>query len=360
MIKTREVWAEAWRDIATGTSRTLIFVTLTCALLSALVLADTMAVGALVRDAREYQARGASVMTVTASAGIDGAGCERLNELPAVQSAGALRASASPVVAALLPAAPLPVYEVTLGMLNVFDVDRRGMGGVSVPTDVVQSLSVDVGESISATGGTAIPVDGTYKYPADGRRPGFAWALLATTPAEGTYDECWVKVWPSQPDLRTLVLSTALTVDFSASGGQALESQLNTQLGTTFDGHAKFVDRATRLTPLIAAVIGVALGLLSVRLRRLELAARLHDGLGKGHLHQLMLLEGASWFVPAAAISAAAGAVYSTTVGFPDAVALFATAATTPILGALGAALGTIAGVHLVRERQLFAYFKDR
>lgn len=121
----------------------------------------------------------------------------------------------------------------------------------------------------------------------------------------------------------------------------------------------RFQNRVTRYAPEAAAVLAVVLGLIAVRLRRLELASALHARIPRSALTLQLLVETAVWTSAAALISiptvlAAVHALRPT-----DVMSLVACGA-----GALAplpaAILGSLIGSALVRENNLFAYFRDR
>lgn len=353
------MWSEALRNITSGTSRTLPVLTVAVLILIACTLADAVTVGALVRDAREFQLKGASVTTVTAPEGIDGRACDRLDEIPGIRSAGALRSSTSNLDATLLPRSPIPMFEVSPGFLGVVSSNSRSRGGISVPTEVTEALGLRPGDRLLAAQGPAI-IAGTYEYPSDGRRPGFGWAALVPSSNNEIFDECWAEIWPSNEDLRSLLLGTVPTLEYSATGNQVVISQLNTQLGASYDGSSKFSERATLYSPIVATVAIFALSWFAVRGRRLELAAHLHDGMSRAQMQLLVVLEHASWLLPSTLLAGAVGVAYAMTVGAPDSLALAWAALGTQVMALTGGLLGTACSVHLVREQHLFAYFKDR
>lgn len=358
-MRASALWSEAARDIGSGTTRMLSLFILVCTVVTGLSVIDSISIGDLVREAREFQERGASVTTITAPDGVSGRACERLSELPGVRSAGALRASVEGLHAILLLRSPLPMFQVSPGFIKLVGAGGPTLDGIAVPNDVMQALSAPIGGSLTTDQGLA-HIGATYAYPSDGRRPGFGWAALITGPVDQTYDECWVDVWPSNSNLRSLLLAAVPTLDFTASDGQVEFSQLNTQLGASYDGHGRFSTRSTRFAPITAVIFAFIISWLALRLRRLELAARLHDGIRHLHLALVMLIEAASWLVPAVLIASAAGVAYASGIGGSDSVAVALNALAAPVGALSGGVLGSACAVAVVRERHLFSYFTDR
>lgn len=99
---------------------------------------------------------------------------------------------------------------------------------------------------------------------------------------------------------------------------------------------------------------------MAVRLRRLELAARLHDGTRLLDLVCQVSLESCVWLSFSFLVSWASALIYSSYSGGQDAADLAMTSVFTPAAGFLGGVAGTLVSTVLVRERHLFAYFKDR
>lgn len=141
---------------------------------------------------------------------------------------------------------------------------------------------------------------------------------------------------------------------------QVIQGQLNTQLGTRFGGAERYPERVTRYAPVAAGFLGLILAALPVRLRRLELASRLHDGSSRADLTAQTLLEAVVWILPAMLIAWAGSEIYPYVVAGLESESFGASNYLTPSVGVIGALLGTVVATLVVRERHLFACFKDR
>lgn len=351
-MRTRAVVREAWRNTVTGTSRSIALALALGALVMLLAVTDIGAVAQLIRQAADYRSQGASVTILIADGFVDGRRCDRLVDLPGVRAAGAIRATPERIAGAVLPTAPIPVSESTQGFLDVLGEQPRAPGVLLGP-EASDAFGIDVaGEIVTAT--NPAPVAGTYAYPDDGRRRGLSYAAIAPTADDFPFDECWVDAWPVNDAITVALLTTTRP----AAGNEPRPeiTQLNTTLGRTFDGATAFQTRSTRFAAVAAAVGGLALGFVGVRLRRLQLASALHAGASRRALLAITALETCGWValcgaivVPATVI--AAHALGGTSQSYAAGWGVFVAAA----LGALGGACAAVATTH---ERHLFRYFK--
>lgn len=367
---------EAARNVASGTARAGVFAAVYGTLLTTLLAVDAAAVVSLADEARRYRSSGAATVTVSLTGGIDGVACEALAKVPGVVAAGALRTAARPVIPAALPRSPLDVYEVSLGFLDVLDAGRgssvdigksaRGgertrIAGIVVGGEAAELLGASPGTDLATDRGE-LAVAASYPYPADGRRPGFGWAALVVFDAATTYDECWLTVWPSSAAVRAVAMTSIAAAAPSAAPADARVQigQLNTQHGVAFLGFARFSGRSTAIAPLVGVGIAVIAAVVAVRVRRLEFAARLHDGSSRMSVVILALVESLVWLAPSSLIAVASAAAMSVASPPADAAAIVSAAAAASAAALLGGMSGGFAAVCLVRERHLFAYFSDR
>lgn len=350
------IFREAWRDITSGTARTVAFALLLSAVTAGLVAADLLAVQSMTAAAEKFRSSGASVATIAAKGRIDAAACEALSTVAGVRAAGAIRKNDRGIVAAALPSSSIPVMEATQGFPALLRATDTPGAGVVLSDQVADALRLEAGDTLRTADGATL-VTGTYRYPTDGRRPGLGYAALVPVPDQGAFDECWIDVWPASAQTRPLLQTTLLTG--SDEGEQPVLSQLNTTLGTEFDGHTAFEERITRHAAALALLLGLGLGYLSVRTRRIHFASALHAGVRRTSLAAIIALEILSWTAPAAILTASTAAVLIAT-GATDADASALLAAQIAIPAVIGPYLGAAVGLALTRERHLFRYFKDR
>lgn len=348
---------EAWRNITSGTARTVKLALVLAVVSVGLTAADLVAVRAITTAAETYQSAGASVITLAAPGRIDGTACEALAAVPGIRAAGAIRSSENGIVAAALPSTSIPVKEVTAGFPALLHADTVAQAGIVLSDQAATTLDRAPGDTLATRAGEAT-VSGVYAYPDDGRRAGYGYAALVPVPDGGAFDECWVDVWPTSTQT-PMLLQMALT-PADQDGEQAVLSQLNTTLGTRFDGHDRFADRITRHGPLIALTIGAGLGYLAVRSRRIQLASALHAGLRKPALALILALETLSWTAPTAMLTAAFVAVFVATGSTGESAASVLLGLRIGLLAVATPFLGAAVALALTRERDLFRYFKDR
>lgn len=358
-MRARSVASEAARNLATGTTRAAGLALAFAAVVGALASADGRAAVDVLRGADEYRASGSAVQVLEATDGIDGARCHALARATGVVASGALR-QGDPLTALAMPSAQVTVWEATPGLVDLLadmgaDPNGAGPTGLWYSRDLAETLGARPGRDIATATGAAVTA-GVYSWPDDGRARTLGYAALAPVAPTGVFDQCWLQVWPADVDTATLAYAA---LD-PAKADQATLGRLNAARGAGYDTPALLARRPTALAPAAAAVVGLVLGYLAVRLRRLELAAALHARVPGPHLAWQQALEAAAWVAAGLAIAATAVA-YAARTGNPDPSDwAFLLGARTLLAGAATTVLGTLAGVATTRERHLFRYFKNR
>ncbi|GHC73246.1 hypothetical protein GCM10007079_07010 [Nocardiopsis terrae] len=355
-MRPSAILSEAWRNLATGTSRAAVFGLGLAVVCGALAVADARNIVALEQRAAEFVASGASVRVLSAESSVNGSSCDALSGVPGVGGAGALRERAALRLDAM-PDNPLPAYTVTPGLAAVLGVETVTAEGVWLSEETARTLEATPGQSLGTAEG-ALTVAGTFPYPDDGRdvRPGYA-ALVPSADTD-PFDECWARVWPPSESTQELLLS-AVAAD-SPADTALTTGQLNASLGETFDGAAEFSDRITRFVPPATALAGLLLGFVSVRLRRLEFASALHVGQSRRSQLVTALLETGVWSTSGLVLAGCALvlASHAGNPGEPGAVlAVSGPGLVAAVPACLAGAALALAGV---RERHLFRYFKER
>lgn len=271
---------------------------------------------------------------------------------------------------AALPSLEIPLYHATSGALSILasndqttpaPLPAAAHQGIWLSHDLADSIGAHTGDTLPLAGGGSLRAAGTYPWPDDGRRLTLSYA--AVQPDDGTggrYDYCLVRAWPVPDGLTTLMLTAVTASASGAAGDQPTVWQLNGSKGEGIDPEALYATRITRLAPLCALLVGAALGLAAMRIRRLELASTLHCGMGKTALLTQMLMETTAWALAGAAVSAPLVAWSAlAALDAPDPLVALALARI-PLAASAGADIGAMAAVAVTRERHMFAYFKNR
>lgn len=357
-MRGRGIWSEACRNLAVGTTRAATFAVILAITAGLLAIGDVLQVHSIVLRAREFQAKGASISVLAVPQGIDPVVCDALKDVPGIRAAGALRMETGKVTTAALPAAPIPSASVTPGFAEVLRAERPSGEGILISQEVAQTLSVQRGGSIATTGGD-LTVQSVFSYPSDGRRAGYGYAVLVPTTDTRAFDECWIDVWPSSEDV-SLLAHTALIPGGGSSDKAPRLEQLNTTLGREFDSQGLLQQRLTRWLPLVGGLIGALVGFVSLRMRRLEIAANLHAGLHRRDERTILGIETITWVV-AGGIMASAIVAYTFVCHIREMDPQLVLVAARVLLPTTASVLlGALCAWLTIREHHLFAYFKSR
>jgi hypothetical protein len=353
----RECLREAWRNVASGTSRALLFAVLLGILLAALSVGDAIAVGRLDAQAQAYRTSGAAIRMATAPKAINAAACESLGRVEGIAAAGALR-EGQPVALRALGSLTVPAFDVTPGLLGVLGASNADSSGAFVSSALAARWGVEAGDALSTDQGS-LTIAGVFPYTErDGRDSRLANAVLLPTLVEGRFDACLAEVWPSSASRDGLLRGTADGTD-GKPGGASI-SLLNETFGRNWEGSADFEARVTRFAPIAAIALGVVLGAGAALRRRLEFAAALHAGLAPRALAFIVAAESFLW-ASAAALGAFAAVAIAGIVLFRATLgAALMTAGLTCSAGALAAIAGAVAACSSIRESHLFRHFKNR
>ena len=359
------IFSEASRNLVTGTTKGFWFGLALGIALAGLAATDASAIvranGELVR----WQGSGASIYIFYAEDSISGRSCDRLSLDANVRAAGAIRSIDGGLPIAALPSAPPPLWEITPGYAQLITTSAqpRGSnpagtdGGLLLSEDLAAVLGRSAGDTLSTFVGEA-RVSGVFAVPDDGRDIALAYSVLTEVPNSGVFDACWVDVWPPSA---VIVNSLPATLDATTDAEQpTFLNQYNETLGDTLGAKALYDERPTRFAALGGAIVGMCLGFLNVRLRRLELASALHAGVPRRALVAQLSIESTAWSLSASILCfpvVAWMSIANNPLG-PNA-ALFA-GGLVLLAGSVGVAVGTLGALSLTREHHLFAYFKER
>lgn len=361
------VASEAWRNISSGTTGAILLAITFFVGTSVLATADALSIVQANREVAQWQDSGASVYVLYAEDGIDGDNCDHLADGESVRAAGAIRSVDGGLMLSALPAAPPPLWEVTSGFSQLVSTSARGAttsavgleskGGILVSEDLATVLGIDSGASLPTSHGDA-RVAGVFAVPDDGRDQGLSYSALAEVTPHAPFDACWVDVWP--PSLAVVdALPSVLRANAPADQTVFL-NQYNATLGTTLDMEALFDNRLTRFAPGAAALLGLSLGFLAIRGRRLELTSSLHAGVSRRALRGQLFIESMTWAIAGSILCFVPIVLISITKNpYPPATAI-GVGALVVASTFLGVAIGSSGAISTTREEHLFRYFKNR
>lgn len=355
-MKLRSVLSEAWRNLATGTTRATQFAIATAAIALIGTGADLTAVQGIITSVDSYIEQGGSIQYLVAEDGVDSSNCEALTTYDNVSASGALR-NAEELVLDTLPGTTYEAYEVTEGFGDLLGIKSKERG-VWISQSLADALGVAVSSSLQSQG-RSLDVAGIFTYPNGGRDSRLEHAILVPVPSQGSsFNECWMAAWP-QAESADSQLRSALKM-VNAESTEVAISQLNRSLSTTLDGSTLYLHRATRWMPLFAIFAGTVLGLIWARARKLEYAAALHAGQTRAALVSTAILECLIWSTLGASLATVVALGLAIGLNPMPEVWMLSLALPSPIAAIAGSLLGALIGASSMREKYLFRYFKER
>jgi len=356
-MRASSVVSEAWRNLATGTSRPLLAAFLAAAVLGGIAAVDIRTIVGLSVQATEFRDSGAAVHVVSAPAAISGQRCDALNAVPGVLGAGATRRTASQANFLTEPHSGITTVEATAGLAGVLGVTNGTGTGAWLSDQAAESLGAGVGTTLPTSLGP-VSVTAEYSYPPDASDRTLAYAVVTPVPSTGEFDSCWVFVWPPSPAVEPLIRGTYDSD--SAEQSSATFFQLNTRLGAVLDGPEMFDHRGSSRAPMVAALFGVVLGAGTIRARRLEFASALHAQVPKPALVTQVWLE--LFAVTFAAVVITLPVTYFLAAqGNPNPLwPAWSAGLRAVVAGALSTLIGGVLTAAATSEKRLFRYFKDR
>ncbi|KFI51619.1 hypothetical protein [Bifidobacterium biavatii] len=361
-MRLGSIISEALRNIGSGTAHAVI-------MFLAVLLAGTLLGGyeaasviGLEREATTRITAFADTTTIMGAA-IDGSVCDRLPDAANGPSmAGAMRVG-DQLTPASTPGKDIASYQITPGMIDMLTAnDSTGRtdadaSGIWVSSDVARDFGLAVGGPFDTNHGTAT-VAGVFDWPNDGRDTRFVYAILVPVSAtDGTFTECWAKQWPASDQTETLLYSTVVASDGQNPAGVMA---VNKGFDSHYDAQSGYLNRMTRWTPFAALAVGLLLGIVAVRRRRLEYAGALHSGQTKGAQLLGITLETLIWGGSASAASASLLIAYCARMSQSDPAAVLVAALRTPVALFAGVMVASVLSGLTIRESQLFRFFKNR
>ena len=357
-MRLSEALNEGLRNILSGTARALTLVLCLTVLVGGLVVADVLASRAVLDSAAHFRSARANVVVLAAPGHVSGSRCDSLTSFPGVHAAGAFRSRELRLVPAALPGAPLTGYEVSSGFADLMDIRQGDGAGLLLAEDAADSLGLSASDRLVLVDSEA-EIHGIYGWEDDGRRSGFGYAAFLPVADSDGFDECWVDAWPRPPQLNDLLLNTQIPSASSASEKPQM-GQINTTLGTSFDGKSLYHSRLTRFAPWAAFAISVLIGWVFVRLRRLELASAIHAGVSRGSLAAILGCEIGVWSTAVFVLSGSCTLLITAGITTADRTPIAEHGFAILAMSLCGAMLGTAVAFGATKEEHLFRYFKNR
>ncbi|WP_428860558.1 hypothetical protein AB4920_03375 [Bifidobacterium dentium] len=355
------VCSEAWRSILSGSSRCVLAILSITILVAGSSFFEISTSSDILHQAYQYRNAGGNIMVLNATGGVDGQACERLSNLNDVQASGAIRES-DQLLASALPGTKIPSYTVTPSFMHVLRAKQNtGVQGVFVSNELAKTLGLRVGDKLALSDGRQTRIRGTYRYPDDGRTPGYSYAVLSPVISTGTFDACWVSIWPQTGRTENAIWSALTPAAKSDRDSSITLEQLNSSLGRSFDGQSIYRKRSTAFLPIMAACTGAVLGYAMVRIRRLEIVSALHCGVLKPALTLQICVE--SFIIVAVSATISGSMSYLATMRYvsgTDRWQVLFTALCPALTAYSSYVLGALACTLAVREKHLFVYFKKR
>ncbi len=362
-MKIVSILREAGLNIAAGTTRAALFAAVLAVIMVVLGGAEIATIANIDHQAVEFRQTGGSTLIYRMKNGINAGACDSFRTMSGVTAAGAIRQRDTGEVATALPTQEIPSFEISPGFGNFQALGNvRNGDGVLISEDLSNTLGARAGQALRLVSGKP-HVGGIFAYPADGRQPGYGYSILTPTDTNTRYDECWVEAWPISDRLLAILPTSLLpgAVSTTSPGTQGPQlQQLNASHGAHFDGATLFDNRITRFAPILATIIGIALGFVSTVRRKLELAAARHAGVTFPAQALQIAAETVTWAAIATVIALPVITSLITLEATTAAASLGLFAAGIILSAAPAAVVGAIAGTLLIRERHLFAYFKSR
>lgn len=371
MMKPNAILSEAWRNIATGTTRALACAVVLTLIAAGTAILDLTGILSLQHESRQWATSAADIHIISGSKQIDPTTCTNLTRTTGttangttthpIQAAGALKNSGEITLIAM-PAAPLDEWQATPGLADVLGIGatQQTRPGVWISSQLASTLHTREGDDLPTDQGV-MHISAVFPWTDDSRDQRLAYAIITPTPIDSgqQWDECWATINPANPDAEDLLNTTATAIPGAAPATQT--KQANTMLGTNPDLDTRYRQRTTRIMLVITPIAAFAIALTAARARHIEIADDLHMGIPRQGILATNALETLAWTLPA--VLAATAITYTTArwaSGHANALTLTTIQLPALATAIITAQLGTIAAISTIHDSQLFAFFKNR
>lgn len=350
--------SEVWRNVASGTSRTLLLATVTALLVVALGAIENSTVSGLDSKARSFVQSGASTYIISSANNVDGTACERLAQSELIDRAGALRQSRSVHIDSL-PDAPAQVYEVSPKFLSFLKVSSSPRPGVLISQGLAHDvLPKTLSGSYASRQVSPLSVVGVYRWPDDGRSSDLQYAVVAPLPTTAVYDQCWIR--SADPAQKPLDLLQATLIRPPDDPSEAVPVQLNQRLGEEFPMRSEFSSRGTRYAWLFACTTAILISIAAARRRAAEFVNAKECGVPTNSIIIGCALEAGIFAVLGSALALSGLLVFMCFDDSKEAWQLILFDVRIACGAVSGALLGSVFGVALVLRRPVEHYLRIR
>ncbi len=152
-MRASAVASEAWRNVASGTTRVVVFTLAFIITVGLIALVDVRSVVGLLQGAAQFRGSGAAVHVLQADQGVDGRRCDMIAGTGAITASGAIRQADSLTIWAM-PGSQITVVEATPGLVALLPTiaqpaqsDADAPGGIWLSADLAETLGATPGQT---------------------------------------------------------------------------------------------------------------------------------------------------------------------------------------------------------------------
>lgn len=320
-------------------------------------LLDLLTVSTILSQQNDFREQGGDVTIVTAPGSISGARCAELGRVSGVVGSMAIREAQTPLPVAALPRTAPRLFEFTGGVSSVVGATIHESGGVVLSDELKAITGANRSDRLPLVSGESVLVAGSFVWPDDGRDSMLSGAALAEMPSGEVFDQCWVRIWPPDDRLEPMLAYTLVPGEYTPPQ----LTSLNPSTGSATPTGEMLERRVTGGIWWVLIGLGVVLGGVSSRSRRVELASNMQVGAGRAVLLLQSMIEACWWVVPATGLVMAMNLII-TRLGIDpiDMVAVFSNQAATILAVSGTTVLAAGIATLTVRRRSLYTYIKER
>lgn len=192
-MKPTAILSEAWRNIATGTTRALTCATILTLIAAGTAIFDLTGILALQHESRQWATSAAAIHIISGNKQIDPITCADLTQATGttrdhtrttpIQAAGALKSSGEITLTAM-PSAPLDAWQATPGLANVLGIGatQQTRPGVWISSQLAATLHAREGDDLPTTQGI-MHISAVFPWADDSRDQRPSYAIITPPPS---------------------------------------------------------------------------------------------------------------------------------------------------------------------------------